>query len=108
MRGKGLTEVEACRIATGQQQHEMWQVEQRLTAPDAAEAERRIRQAEPGFRARQRDLWSELMGAREQAAPEAGDVVLTHRPFIEATGRAPIAWDPGNTACDGAEAEAGA
>lgn len=66
MQRKGLTRDEAIRIASGQQQHEMWQIEQRLTAPDPAEAERRIRDAEPGFQARQRATWNELMALREQ------------------------------------------
>jgi hypothetical protein len=44
----------------------MWQIEQRLTALDPAEAERRIRDAESGFQARQRAAWDELMTLREQ------------------------------------------
>ena len=108
MRSKGLTGLEASRIATGQQQHEMWQIEQRLTAPNAAEAGRRIKTAEPEFRARQQALWKELMDTREQAARAAGNAVLTNPPLTEATGSAPIPWDSGITGYDEAEAEAGA
>lgn len=105
MRSKGLARSEALRIASGQQQHEMWQIEQHLTAPDAAEAERRIKDAEPGFQARQRAIWNELMDIRAHVALE--DRGLAGHPFVPCLQYEPAPYRPGIAGDPEAEPEIG-